>query len=328
MTTIKEALEGQFVGKSEFLELQKAITTAAGSAGDIIEPEIDARLQNLVVKKYPFYTWMQSQGLIDDTRSNKPSYLQKVTGGAGGFIAEAATLTSVTDSVYDLKTGDMTTFNMGIEISDQMLKGSADSVVDILQQEIQDAMEYQIQAVNAGMLTGTGSSYTITGLQSLITTNTTNMSGAEITDKFTLDSLCQTMMDAGGLPSALVTSANVKSQLETILYPNININLTPKINVGFVEGGVTFGYQATQYDSPAGPIPIIVDPAMPTTTDQQRAFFVDASTLMLKYLMRPTILDLAKTKLTESSVLASFQSFMCRAEAFNAQIYNIGTKTA
>jgi hypothetical protein len=82
------------------------------------------------------------------------------------------------------------------------------------------------------------------------------------------------------------------------------------------------------YDSPAGRIPIIVDPAMPTADDAQELLIVDYSTLMLKYLMRPTVIDLAKTKLTQSSVLASFQSFMCRAESFNARMYDIGTKDA
>lgn len=324
--TLKD-LVGDFV-KPDLIELQKAINTGASSAGDIIQPELEPELQNQVYLAYPFYTWMKSMGLVSGTRSNKPSYLKKLTGGAGGFIAEGGNLTSATDSTYDMLTGDMTTWNFGIEITDQMIKGGQDSIVDIVQQEIEDGMEAHYADVDNGMLTGDGTSYTMTGLQSLVTTNTENMNGDEITDKFQLDSMVQDIMDAGGRPSALVTSGNVKSQLESVLYPNINISLTPKLNVGFQEGGVTFGYQATQYDSPVGPIPIIVDPHMPTTTDQQRIIFPDARTLRLKYLQEPAIKNLAETKLTVPQVLYSFQSFYCRAENWNGQIYGIGTKTA
>lgn len=321
MTTIQEALKGQFVGKSEFLELQKAITTAANSAGDIIQPELDPQLQNLVVKKYPFYTWLDAMGRINDTRSNKPSYIKKVTGGAGDFIAEAGDIPSTTDSVYDLLTGTMTTYVFPLEISDQMIMGGQDGIVDIMAQEIEDGLEYGIQAINNEMLNGTGASDGMNGLIDLIDTNTKDMNDAEITTQFELDTLCHSMMAAGGVPSAVVTSANVLSQLIDVLYPNVNIPLIPRTELAF-------GYQVTRYDSPAGEIPIIVDPAMPTTDDAQELLIVDYSTLMLKYLMRPTIVDLAKTKLTESSVLASFQSFMCRAESFNARMYDIGTKDA
>ena len=321
MTTIQEALKGQFVGKSEFLELQKAITTAANSAGDIIQPELDPQLQNLVVKKYPFYTRLDAMGRINDTRSNKPSYIKKVTGGAGDFIAEAGDIPSTTDSVYDLLTGTMTTYVFPLEISDQMIMGGQDGIVDIMAQEIEDGLEYGIQAINNEMLNGTGASDGMNGLIDLIDTNTKDMNDAEITTQFELDTLCHSMMAAGGVPSAVVTSANVLSQLIDVLYPNVNIPLIPRTELAF-------GYQVTRYDSPAGEIPIIVDPAMPTTDDAQELLIVDYSTLMLKYLMRPTIVDLAKTKLTESSVLASFQSFMVRAESFNARMYDIGTKDA
>jgi len=321
MTTIQEAVRGHFATKSELVELQKAVTTAAGSAGDIIQPELDPKLQNMVVKKYPFYSWLESMGRIDDTTSNKPSYIKKVSGGAGDFIAEAAAIPSTTDSVYDLLTGAMTTYVFPLEISDQMILGGQDGIIDVMDQEIQDGLEYSIQAINNEMLNGTGVSDGMNGLIDLIDTNTKDMNDAEITTQFELDTLCHSMMDAGGIPSAVVTSANVKSQLIDVLYPNVNIPLLPRTELAF-------GYQVTAYDSPAGVIPIIVDPAMPTADDAQELLILDYSTLMLKYLMRPTVVDLAKTKLTESSVLASFQSFMCRAESFNARMYDIGTKDA
>ena len=123
------------------------------------------------------------------------------------------------------------------------------------------------------------------------------------------------------MPSALVTSSNVKSQLEDVLYPNVNAPLIPRTEMAF-------GFQVTRYDSPAGEIPIIVDPALAGGSDDEQILFVDYSTVMLKYLMEPRVIDLAKTKLTTPSVLASFQSFMCRAENFNGKIYGIKTKTA
>ena len=320
---IKDALKGHFATKEEFIELQKAMTTGASSAGDIIEPEIDPRLQNMVVKKYPFYSYLASMGMVTDTSSNKPSFLKKVSGGAGSFIAEAGDIGSTTDSVYDLETGTMTTFIFPLELSDQLIMGSQDSVVDVFDQEIQDGLEYGLSAINKGMLVDDGQNNKIKGLKSLITTNTDNFGGTdEITDKFQLDDMCNTVMDAGGLPSALVTSSNVKSQLEDVLYPNVNAPLIPRTELAF-------GFQVTRYDSPAGEIPIIVDANMSgSSANSEELYIIDYSTLMLKYLMRPRVIDLAKTKLTESSVLASFQSFICRAENFNARLYGIKTKTA
>jgi len=322
MTTIKEAMEGHFANKSELVELQKAINTGASSAGDIIEPEIDPQLQNMVVKKYPFYSYLNSLGRVTTTRSNKPSFLKKVSGGAGGFISEGGTLTSATDSVYDLLTGTMTTWNFQLEITDQMIMGSQDSIVDIYDQEIQDGLEAHLGDIDSAILTGASGGNNPVGLSTLITTNTDNFSGTdEITDKFQLDDMCNTIMDAGGMPSALVTSSNVKSQLEDVLYPNVNAPLIPRTEMAF-------GFQVTRYDSPAGEIPIIVDPALAGGSDDEQILFVDYSTVMLKYLMEPRVIDLAKTKLTTPSVLASFQSFMCRAENFNGKIYGIKTKTA
>lgn len=321
MTKLQDAVRGHFATKSELVDLQKALNTGSASAGDIIQPELDPRLQNMVVKKYPFYTWLDSMGCISDTTSNKPSFLKKVSGGVGDFIAEAGTIPAATDSVYDLITGTMTTHVFPLEISDQLIKGGSNDVVDVLEQEIQDGLEYNIQAINNEMLNGTGASDGFNGLIDLIDTNTKDMNDAEITTQFELDTLCHAMMDAGGVPSAVVTSANVKSQLIDVLYPNVNVPLIPQAELAF-------GYQVDAYDSPAGRIPIIVDPAMPTTDDAQELLIVDYSTLLLKYLMRPTVIDLAKTKLTASSVLASFQSFMCRAESFNARMYDIGTKDA
>jgi len=321
MTTIKEAMEGHFASKSDLVELQKAIDTGASSAGDIIEPEIDPQLQNMVVKKYPFYSYLNSLGRVTGTRSNKPAFLKKVSGGAGGFISEGGTLTSATDSVYDLLTGTMTTWNFQLEITDQMIMGSQDSIVDIYDQEIQDGLEAHLGDIDSAILTGESGGNNPVGLSTLITTNTDNFNGTdEITDKFQLDSMCDTIMDAGGMPSALVTSSNVKSQLEDVLYPNVNAPLIPRTEMAF-------GFQVTRYDSPAGEIPIIVDPALAGGSDDEQILFVDYSTVMLKYLMEPRVIDLAKTKLTTPSVLASFQSFMCRAENFNGKIYGIKTKT-
>ncbi|OPX61193.1 MAG: Phage capsid family protein [Methanobacterium sp. PtaB.Bin024] len=321
MTTIKEAMEGHFASKSDLVELQKAINTGASSAGDIIEPEIDPQLQNMVVKKYPFYSYLNSLGRVTGTRSNKPAFLKKVSGGAGGFISEGGTLTSATDSVYDLLTGTMTTWNFQLEITDQMIMGSQDSIVDIYDQEIQDGLEAHLGDIDRAILTGESGGNNPVGLSTLITTNTDNFGGTdEITDKFQLDSMCDTIMDAGGMPSALVTSSNVKSQLEDVLYPNVNAPLIPRTEMAF-------GFQVTRYDSPAGEIPIIVDPALAGGSDDEQILFVDYSTVMLKYLMEPRVIDLAKTKLTTPSVLASFQSFMCRAENFNGKIYGIKTKT-
>lgn len=321
MTTIKEAMEGHFANKSDLVELQKAINTGASSAGDIIEPEIDPQLQNMVVKKYPFYSYLNSLGRVTGTRSNKPAFIKKVSGGAGGFISEGGTLTSATDSVYDLLTGTMTTWNFQLEITDQMIMGSQDSIVDIYDQEIQDGLEAHLRDIDRAILTGESGGNNPVGLSTLITTNTDNFSGTdEITDKFQLDSMCDTIMDAGGMPSALVTSSNVKSQLEDVLYPNVNAPLIPRTEMAF-------GFQVTRYDSPAGEIPIIVDPALAGGSDDEQILFVDSSTVMLKYLMEPRVIDLAKTKLTAPSVLASFQSFMCRAENFNGKIYGIKTKT-
>lgn len=319
MVTLKDA-QGYFATKTELAELQKALNTGSGSGGPIIQPEIDPVLQNMLVRKYPFYTWLSQMGMIQGTKSSKPAFLKKVSGGAGSFIAEGASLPDPTDSVYSMETGDLTTYVFPIKITDQMIKGSQSSdIVDVVQQETQDGLEQGIHDINVQMLTGDATNHGMKGIKNLVTTNTANMNGNQITSKFQLDDLCTTVMDNGGTPSAIVTTSNVKSQIEEILYPNVQV--IPAMDLAF-------GYQVTRYNSPAGIIPIIVDPAVPRTSNAQELYVVDYSTLRLKYLMEPTVIDLAKTDLSEASVIASFQSFYCRAESFNGRMYGIGTKTS
>jgi len=317
--TLNQIIAQKFATKEELVKLQKVLNTADGSAGDLIPEVFDPEIISYVVNDAPFLLRLEGLGQVQSHRSKIVSTRVKTSGTATSAIGETDNVPTGSDSVYDKLTGNMTTYVTPIKVSLMSQLGSQD-VTDLMEDEVRDSILDHYKTLNHDMIVGDGTSNTMTGLKNSITTNTTNMTGSEIVSKFQVDQLCQKVMDSGGSPTALLTTANVKSQLDEILYPNIQV--PPSIDMAF-------GYQVNSYDAPNGRrIPIIVDPAVPTTTNQQELYVLTETQLRLKQLLPPTQLPVPASFLGSSEVIASFDYFQIRGERFNGRMYNIGTKTS
>lgn len=322
--TMTELLGQQLATKGDLSELneaiQKVLNTADGSGGDLVPEVFDPDIISYVVNDSPFLLRMQAVGQVQPHRSKLVSTRVKTSGTATSAIGETDNIPTGTDSVYDKIAGSMTTYVTPVKISLLEQMGAQD-VTDVREDELRDAILDHYKTLGQDMIVGTGSSDNkLLGLKSAVTTNTENMNGnTEITSKFQLDQLCQDVIDSGGSPTAILTTANVKSQLESILYPNVTI--MPSVDMAF-------GYQVTSYDAPNGRrIPIIVDPAVPHTTDAEELYVLTETQIRLKQLLEPTRFDVPAQFLGTSDVIASFDYFQVRGERFQGRMYNIKTKT-
>ncbi len=321
--TLTDILGEQFATKGDLVALQdamvqKMLSTAEGSGADLVPELFDPDLINYVVLDNPWLLRMRALGQVQGHRSKQISTRVKVSGVSTQAIAETADVPDGTDSVYDKLTGEMTTYVTPVKISLMEQLGAQD-VTDVRSDEIRDAILDHYFTLGRDMIIGSGTNNTLAGLKTKVTTNTKDMASAQIESKFQVDQLCRQVMTSGGSPTAILTTANVQSQLEEVLYSGIR--QPPEIDMAF-------GYTVTSYLAPNGRrIPIIVDPSVPSGSDHEELYVLTEPQLRLKQLLAPTQLPLPAAYLGNSDVIASFDHFQVRGERFNGRMYNIGTKT-
>lgn len=320
--TIKDALAGYFTDmQGDLQELQKAMlnigsTSGAGAAGDLVVAEYDAGLQDKMVAKSPYLSYLNSKGLVTGAKSATVGYFTRETGATPSFIGETGSIPETTPGEYGVETASMKILITPMQISDLAQKGI--DWMDLRQEEIQETMIKQAWLKDYQMTQGAATDYSSTafaGNKNLFTTNTTNKSNAKITVA-DVRSACNTIIDTyGGDPTAILTCSAVADQLADELYPNVRQNDTME----FIPG-----YRAVAYHSPSGrDIPIIVSPNVPSTAASRELYIIDESTLKVRNLMAPTFVPLAKTDLSEKWVIAEFTTYYCKDQTRNARIYGI-----
>lgn len=319
--TLTDILGETFATKGDLEALQEAmvqkiLTTAEGSGGDLVPELFDPDIISYVVLDNPWLLRMRSLGQIQPHRSKLISTRVKTEGVSTTAIGEVENVPEGTDSIYDKLTGAMTTYVTPVKISLMEQLGAQD-VTNVLADEIRDAILDHYYTLGRDMIIGDGLNNKLAGLQTTITTNTKDMMGAEFESKFQLDDFVRQVMKQGGRPTAILTTANVQSQLEDLLYPTIQ--MVPTVDMAF-------GYQVTSYLAPNGMrIPIIVDPSVPDETDQEELYVLTEPQLRLKQLLPPTQMPVPASFLGSSEVIASFDYFQVRGERFNGRMYNIGS---
>lgn len=333
---IAEQLNTRFATKSDLLELEKALSAqtaiqpdpaatparTTGSAEAMITVDYDADLQRTVFHHSPFLTYLEQSGCVSPARTAKVGYRVKDQKTTSSFIEETGAIPAHDPSVYRDEVAKMQTLVYPIEISDLAIKGV--DAIDLLEDEIKDGFLDMAQTKDKAVLQGKSVDNGFDGVLESIDTHKTDMGGEPIT-KASIDELAQSIIDDGGNPSAILTTADVGRQLNDILYPNVR-------TIDQVD--LTLGTRVTAYHSPNGQtIPIIVDPNIDRenatiggtkAAPKSALAFVDNNSLRLRELVKPSMVDLAKTKLSTSRVLFTYFTFYNRAEYRNGMIYNIG----
>ena len=324
---LSEQLQTKFATRTELEALQKAydehiqtavnqpggdLTSTPGTADVMITVDYDAELQRLVHHQSPFLTYLEQNGCVSDARTAKVGYRIKEQKTTSSFIAETEDLPRHDPSLYTDEIAKMQTLVYPIEISDLAMRGV--DAIDLLEDEIRDGFLDMAQTKDIALLQGKQADNGFDGLLNTITTHTDDAGGEAIT-KGAIDEMAQEIIDDGGNPSAILTTAKVGRQLNDILYPNTRI---------IDQVDLVLGSRVTGYHAPNGQtIPILVDPNIDTTNGDVLSF-IDNNSLRVRELVKPSITALAKTKLSTSRVLFTFFTFYNRAEYRNGMITNIG----
>lgn len=330
---LSEELQTRFASRDELAQLQKAMddhiqtavenTTVGDSArkndgnlptADVmITVDYDAELQRLVYHQSPFLTYLEANGCVTPAQTAKVGYRVKKQMTTSEFIAETQDIPDHIPSYYEDEIAKMQTLVYPIEISDLACAGV--DAIDLLEDEIRDGFLDMAQVKDKAILNGTKANNGFDGFLTKLASDGTHKENANgVIEKDMIDIMAQEIIDDGGSPSAILTTAKVGRQLNDILYPEHRT--IDKVDL-------TLGTRVVGYNAPNGQtIPIVVDPNIDTTNGDVLAF-VDNNSLRVRELVKPSMIPLAKTKLSTSRVLFTYFTFYNRAEYRNGIITGI-----
>lgn len=310
-------MKSKFGTKDEKIlkEIAKAmadIGTGSGLNGVAI-PEIDTEFAKLQVPKAPWLSYLEGAGVSTETKAWEVKYFEKDRKTTSQFIKQTDNIPEFAKSEFPEKSAEMKLIVYPIEIGDFV--NQAETRIDVAQDEIDDGLLDISANKNSTLFNGSGSDTdkNFKGFLKQVTTNIHDVNSNPLSKKM-IDEAAQSVIDSNGAVSHLVTTPQVHSLLGDLLYPGVrNVNTTE----------MTLGYNVMAYMTPSGiQVPIVSDPAI-GADGTHRIGFVDNSSLRIKNLLPPTVVDLAKLKLSDSKVLVTATTFYNRAEHQNAILENI-----
>jgi hypothetical protein len=312
MSTLSNELKAHFASKEELLELTKAMATTT-DADVMITIDYDVELQKEVFHNSPFLRYIEANGIVQPASTNKVGYRVKKQNTTSSFIGETEDIPAHIASNFSDEVAKMKTLVYPVEISDLGQNGV--DAIDLLEDEITDGFLDMAVAKDKAIIQGTGENKDFKGLIPSIKTNKEDLGGEKISLK-DIDIIAQSIIDSGGSPSAILTTASVGRQLNDLIADRLRY--VDKIDL-------EFGHRVTAYNAPNGAqIPILVDPNIDKTKGEQLVF-VDNNSIRMRELLPPSMIDLAKTKLSTSKVLYTWFTFYNRAEYRNGLITGIGS---
>jgi hypothetical protein len=321
MVNLNDALQTRYASQEDLINLQKAFEKQKAIQGTedsdvMITIDYDKDLQNLVTMQSPFLRYCEGAGMVTGATRDKVGVRRRQKATTSSFIGEKDDIPAFDTSTYTDEVVKMKTLVYPIEISDLSLKGV--DAADLLTEEINDGYLDIAQSKDKGILQGKGTT-TAKDFEGLITSTTTNThdnTGA-VLDLDTVDNVAQDIVDAGGSPSAIVTTAKVQTQLKNMMESKQRVLDKVDLNIGI---------RVVGYNAPNGQtIPIIVDPNIDTTGIEGHVLqFVDKRAYRIRELQAPMTVDFAKTKLSTSKAIYTWLTAYNRNEKWGGKIIKIG----
>lgn len=154
--------------------------------------------------------------------------------------------------------------------------------------------------------------YGYDGLIQQITTNSTDLLGADITSA-ALRTAIRTAREAGGNPNLILMQSETLQTLKE--------SLTTQVIFGTQQiGTLQFGLQQMVFDG----IPILeMAINMPTAADKKVVLVLDMSTIEIRTLMDASMEELAKVNDSDKFMVKTYNVGICKAESFNSIIVNV-----
>lgn len=314
LTDIKEKLQSQ---STELNELKKAMQITT-DAPDSMQIEYSPELMSKVFEQAPYLRFLESKGCVKPATTSRIGFYVEENGAAASFIAEDADIPDSAATKYTEKTRNMTTLINPVYVSMMAEKGN--NTIDLIQRELDKGFINIKNKVDSALLQGDGKNNVFEGFSKEVTTNTASLAGSALTEDAIDDMLTKVIDGNGGNVDCIVTSATVAKQLKKIAAPYRRYN--DKIDIGL-------GHRVTTYESLNGSeIPILIDSNLSADTDgNDSMLFVDSSTIEVRELMAPTVLnDLPVNKLGTKLAVVNFITAQNIAEFRNGLITGIGKK--
>lgn len=314
MNDLMTKLESQ---SNELNELKKAMQVTT-DAPDSMQIEYSPELMSKVFEQAPYLRFLESKGCVQPATTSRIGFYVEKNGAKAQFIAEDADIPDSAATKYTEVTKTMTTLINPVYVSMMAEKGN--NTIDLIQRELDKGFINIKNETDKALLQGTGENNVFEGFTKQVTTNTADLAGSALTED-AIDDMLTTIIDGnGGNVDCIVTSANVGKQLKKLVAPYRRYN--DKIDIGL-------GHRVTTYESMNGSeIPILIDSNLAAdSSGNDSMLFVDSSTVEVRELMAPTVLDnLPVNKLGSKIAIANFITAQNIAEFRNGIIKGIGKK--
>ena len=304
---------------SNMKQLQEAFTKAMQTTtnADVVMPvEWDPEIIKRIRQQTPFYEFLKSQGCVKSTDKVKVGYKLKTNKTKTNFMLEDDEIVAATPAGFDERIAKMKILHYPISIGD-IAQSAAE--FDLFNDESNDAAIDMANTLDYTLLEGEGDDETkdFRGIFNTIRTNTIDI-GGDLLTKDDIVSGFDAVLEEGGYPTGIVCTPEVGNQINDIYFPG---------TVKPLEYELTAGYNVTAIISPAGNrVPIIMDRWVDNTNGEKLAI-IDSSSIKVRELMAPTMVEFAKTKLaTDMSLIQVITSYM-DAEYNNATIKGIARDT-
>lgn len=288
-------------------------STTSGSIPGILPIVVQPGITDVVMLDHPFYAMMPKRA----TRSKFITWNKRTARGDASFKYEDPGLEPTVDTIGRSVIQIKSAYSVR-RITNLNIKAS-EFFIDIVSEEINSATQALLDLLEDTMITGDASTYAyeFSGLDTLITTNTTDMNGAELT----LDNIedhvryakqgSKSAWVGTGRPNLHLTNSVDYQKIKALIRPWLRWNDTNALNWGIesysIEGR-----------------PVIVSPKCNITAGSRRWYVLDMSKWYLGVLQDITYQELPQDADAFKFMLKCYMALTCEDETKNAMLYGIG----
>jgi len=286
-------------------EMEKATQTSSTTEA-IIEIDYDPEIKNRLISEAPLLRFLEEKGRVLSSTSSTIGWRNKENKNKSSVISEIDNLPDYGGKDWAKEVEYMKTFVYPISVS--MMAQLGTSVVDLVNDDRQDGYADISAHKDKLFLLGDSSSNPneYDGIHKLAE-NKEDLQGDPITMDI-VDDMIDDVIGRGGNPDGIITTARVARQL-TREQQDKNYHIDKN---EFVPGG-----WVRTYYTPNGEVPLITNRNLVTYDSEGKVdkesldtlTVLDSKAVINKNLLPISEFDLARTKLTNDSVLATFTAF-------------------
>jgi len=300
----------QIMMKDERFHKAVNVGAASGEAGYALTPIVwDSDVVDITRRLTPLLTLIPKV-----TNKGKAAYYYRITArGAATWGSEDPALAEADDTKEEAHESIRYLRVIGRVTGVAQIAGA--HFESSMQREVLNKTQSMNEAIEEAILVGDSSTnqYQHDGLQQMLTTNATNVSGAvSLSD---VQDLVNDCFVNKGAPNLLITDPYTATDLVNQMMDYTRY-VDPTITIAW-------GLQTPSMQTVVGRIPILASQFMPTTSGQRRIFCVNTNYLQQRVLQDITFERLAKTSDSEKFMLKTYRCFINKFESGMGQLYGI-----